>query len=96
MNRSLSVAEPPILDCEQTVRRLWDYLDRQLSAMDMQAVDQHLHDCKAKCASHFVFERAFLGVVRSARPINVASDALRLRVTALLTKDDFPNRDEEM
>ncbi len=95
MNASLTVAEPPVLDCEQTVRRLWDYLDQQLSVLETHAVDQHLRDCKTMCASHFAFERAFLGVVRSARPTNVVSDALRLRIQALMTKDDFPNRGEE-
>jgi anti-sigma factor RsiW len=76
--------EPPVLDCEQTVRRLWDYLDRQLSAIDRDAVDRHLHDCKANCASHFAFEQAFLDVVREARPRVVASDVVRQRVRSLL------------
>jgi predicted anti-sigma-YlaC factor YlaD len=95
MNASIQIAEPLVLDCEQTVRRLWDYLDRQLPAVDMHAVDQHLRDCQHKCASHFAFERAFLDVLRTARPRVVTSDALRLRVTSLLTQGDFPTHDKD-
>jgi anti-sigma factor RsiW len=95
MNRTLLAAEPPLLNCEQTVRRLWDYLDRQLSALDTEAVDQHLRDCKASCASHFAFERSFLQLVHAARPRNVATDTLRLRIAALVGSDDFTTTDED-
>jgi anti-sigma factor RsiW len=78
------LTEPRMLDCEQTVRMLWDYLDQELSALDVRAVDRHLHECKAKCASHFAFERAFLKVMHSSRPRTLASDALRARVRALI------------
>ncbi len=75
------------LNCEQTVRLLWDYLDRQLPSIDAEAVDRHLHDCKTHCASHFEFERAFLAVMRASRPHVVASDTLRLRVLSLIASE---------
>lgn len=94
MSTDTAVNEIRVLDCEQTVRLLWDYLDRQLPVLDMQAVDRHLAECKAKCASHFAFERAFLDVIRSARSTTVASDVLQLRVRALMHTTDAGNGDE--
>ena len=58
-------------DCEQTVRRLWDYLDGELSTADFAAVDAHLAHCD-RCPPHFAFERRFLQAVRDARA-NIAT-----------------------
>ncbi|MGV3710403.1 MAG: anti-sigma factor family protein [Gemmatimonas sp.] len=76
------------LNCEQTVRRMWDYLDNELTAFDAAAVDRHLAECE-KCLSHFTFEREFLNTVRSARTAVAESDpsrsaTLRERIRGLL------------
>ena len=96
MNTETAVQEIPVLDCEQTVRRLWDYLDQQLPALDMQAVDQHLDACKAKCASHFAFERAFLDVVRKSRTTALTTDVLQLRVRALIQQHNTSESGEAL
>lgn len=75
-------------DCEQTVRRLWDYLDGALSAADLAAVDAHLAHCD-RCPPHFAFERRFLQAVRDARAEMATLDAaglaqLRARVVDML------------
>lgn len=75
-------------DCEQTVRRLWDYLDGQLAPIDLAAVDAHLAECD-RCPPHFEFERRFLNAVRAARASVVSASpehtrALRARVVARL------------
>ena len=57
--------------CEETFRRLDDYLDRQLSPEETRMVEDHLHTC-AMCAKEFKFEA---GVIEGIR------DKLR-RVTA--------------
>lgn len=75
-------------DCEQTVRRLWDYLDNELDTLELAAVDAHLAAC-AHCPPHFAFERRFLDAVRAARD-SVAdtdvhrTDVLRSRVLHML------------
>lgn len=74
-----------VLDCEQTVRRLWDYLDGEVGVNELAAIDAHLASCEA-CSAHFVFERRFLAAVRAARDAVLAADpgsgdgALRGRV----------------
>ena len=73
----------PVLDCKETVRRLWDYLDRELSDDDMAAVDAHLAAC-THCPPHFTFERQFLAALKEARSQHGASSGLRARVRAAL------------
>ncbi len=96
MSIEAAVQEIPVLDCEQTVRRLWDYLDQQLPALDMQAVDKHLAECKAKCPSHFAFERAFLDIIRTSRSTALTTDVLQLRVRALMQQNNTRDREEEL
>jgi anti-sigma factor (TIGR02949 family) len=76
---------PPMFrtNCEETVRRLWDYLDRRLSQDDLDAIDRHLADCD-KCPPHFDIERRFLDAVRAARSDAVAPDELRARILGIL------------
>ncbi len=81
----------PVFDCEQTVRRLWDYLDGQLGPIDTAAVDAHLAECD-RCPPHFEFERRFLDAVRDARsaihtPDDNRTQALRRRVIAQLANE---------
>ena len=52
-----AVVFPP--DCEETVRALWDYLDRALDAPTTAAIDAHLARC-AYCREHASFERALI------------------------------------
>lgn len=92
---SLSSPVETPFDCEQTVRRLWDYLDGQLDPMDVAQVDAHLAECD-RCPPHFEFERRFLDTVRLARRTGGSTarvDALRARVLALLADErTLPSR----
>jgi anti-sigma factor (TIGR02949 family) len=49
--------------CEETIRRLDDYLDRELTPYEMQLVQEHLELC-ALCASEYAFEASALERVR--------------------------------
>lgn len=49
--------------CEETFRRLDDYLDRELSPEEQQRVREHLDVCEA-CAREFRFEASVLRGVR--------------------------------
>jgi anti-sigma factor (TIGR02949 family) len=49
--------------CEETIRRLDDYLDRELSPHEMQLVQEHLEVC-ALCASEYGFEASALERLR--------------------------------
>ena len=49
--------------CEAILRRLDDYIDRELSPGDMRMVERHIEDC-LRCAGRYRFE---LGLIRELR-----------------------------
>ena len=49
--------------CLETVRRLDDYLDRELSAVETHEVERHLEVCD-RCLARFQFEGAVLDELR--------------------------------
>jgi predicted anti-sigma-YlaC factor YlaD len=81
------VVFPP--DCEQTVRALWDYLDRALDTATMAAIDAHLQQC-AYCREHLRFERALLDRIRQLRREHDNVAALRERVLVALYASGLP------
>ena len=46
-------------NCEETYRRMQDYLDRELSPVEMALVTEHLNGC-GMCAEEFEFESKVL------------------------------------
>lgn len=71
--------------CEETFRRLDDYLDRQLSADERALVEAHLHEC-AICAREFVFEAGVIeGVRERLRRVAVPPD-LFARISGEITR----------
>jgi anti-sigma factor (TIGR02949 family) len=78
---------PP--DCEQTVRALWDYLDRALDTATMAAIDAHLQQCEY-CREHLRFERALLDRIRQLRCEHENVAALRERVLIALHASGLP------
>ncbi|MBL0938754.1 MAG: zf-HC2 domain-containing protein [Gemmatimonadaceae bacterium] len=51
-------------DCRAVVQRLWDFLDQELDAPTMAAIEHHVMACSG-CAAHVAFARTFLEAVRS-------------------------------
>jgi anti-sigma factor (TIGR02949 family) len=50
--------------CEEMLRRLDDYLDRELMPDEIARVEEHLHDCEA-CTREFGFEAHVIREVRT-------------------------------
>lgn len=71
------------IDCEATVRALWDYLDSTLDAPTMAAIDAHLADCE-NCREHLKFEGALLDRLHALRREHDDVEALRARVVTAL------------
>lgn len=73
--------------CEEVVRRLDDYVDRELSAREMQLMLEHIETCAA-CAHEYAFSMATLRTLKAKlRRIDVPHDlmaqvALRLAEAA--------------
>jgi len=45
--------------CDEALRRVEDFLDRELTADEMRMVEAHLETCEA-CTGQFLFERQVL------------------------------------
>jgi hypothetical protein len=65
------------------MRRLWEYLDRELSEADAEDVRQHLADC-GRCRPHATFEQRLLDEIAAVRPEHDDLAALRDRMAAAL------------
>lgn len=69
--------------CEETLRRLDDYVDRQLSPRERQLVHEHLETCAA-CAREHAFTLSTLQTLKAKlRRIDVPVD-LRSRISVKL------------
>jgi hypothetical protein len=72
--------------CEQTFRRLDDYLDRELSPDERRLVEEHLRVCGI-CASEFRFEQSVLDGVRDKLSRLAVPADLMARISSLLTTE---------
>ena len=62
------MSDPDCTTCEGTMQKLHEYVDRELSMGELEAVKQHLDDCPP-CQRHFDFEEQLkLLVHRKACP----------------------------
>lgn len=71
--------------CEETFRRLDDYLDRELTPRDMQLVREHLDVC-AVCASEYTFEASALKQLRDKLQRITAPPDLLAKVSRALER----------
>lgn len=78
--------KPHDLDCGETFRRLDDYVDRELSKDEAQAVLQHLEQCSC-CAEEFEVERELLEMVKAKLRQIVAPPGLMDRIVARLDEE---------
>lgn len=70
------------IDCDQALRQIFEYLDRELGDHDHGAMERHLEACKG-CFSRMEFERLLKGKVRGLRE-EKASESAAQRIKALL------------
>jgi len=71
--------------CEETFRRLDDYLDRQLSADETRLIEEHLRHCEA-CSREYVFEANVIQAVRGKLRRLYAPLSLRDRISRELSR----------
>lgn len=70
------------IDCEQALRQIFDYVDRELGEAERAAMREHLHTCKS-CFSRMEFERLLKSKVGALRD-DRATPSVSERVKALL------------
>jgi len=80
--------EPPMLDCATAVRKLWDYLDRNLDGVDQEAVRLHVTKC-ADCFPHAEFGQLILDAVAELRRAEPEPASVRDGVLARLRAEGY-------
>lgn len=76
---------PSRLTCEETFRRLNDYLDRVLTEDEVRLVEQHLETC-AQCTSEYKFETSFVEEMRNKLSRIAVPQEFREQLLAKLTQ----------
>ncbi|HRF58702.1 MAG TPA: zf-HC2 domain-containing protein [Fimbriimonadaceae bacterium] len=72
-------------DCAETIRRLNDYLDRELSPEEVEMVEAHLATCE-HCAAEYGFEQVLLGEIKAKMAQATMPEELRARLQAFIAK----------
>ena len=78
------------LECDETIERLYHYLDGELTDSRRADIKRHLDDC-APCLEAFDFE-AELRIVISSRCKDHVPDSLRKRVHEALLEEEQRHR----
>jgi anti-sigma factor (TIGR02949 family) len=71
--------------CEETFRRLDDYLDRELTSHEMQLLREHMDVC-AVCAAEYTFEASVLKQVRAKLQRLGAPEELLAKISRALRR----------
>jgi anti-sigma factor (TIGR02949 family) len=62
-----------VIPCSEAVEQLWDYLDREVSARDRAAVEEHLAFCR-RCCGEVEFAEELRGLLTSASRVELPAD----------------------
>jgi anti-sigma factor (TIGR02949 family) len=73
-------------DCEAALRRLEDFLDRELTPDEMKKVQAHLDTCAA-CTKRFQFEREVLDALKDKIRRISLPDHLRERIARKIDEE---------
>ncbi len=61
------------IGCREAVQRLWDYLDRDLTPVDEQALEEHLAFC-LRCCGELEFARELRELLRTRTSAEMPPD----------------------
>lgn len=74
------------LNCEESLARVYEYLDGELDPAEHDAVRHHLEKCR-DCYPHFDFERLFLDYVHELGAGEESKPGLEERVRQMLAAE---------
>lgn len=78
------MSDPRIIDCEEALRQLFNYLDLELSGESQREMQQHLERCRT-CFSRLEFEKRLKTHVGELRSESVPAE-LQQRIRTILTR----------
>jgi anti-sigma factor (TIGR02949 family) len=80
------MSEARVIDCEEALRRLAEYLDSELSAESRTEIEHHLERCRS-CFSRVEFERRLKAQTAALRREPVSPE-LERRIRAMVDTFD--------
>lgn len=75
-----------MIPCDQVVAKLWEYLDRELSAEASAEVERHLEVCR-RCFPQYDFQRAYRDYLRQVQRESVPPELRQRIFEALLAEE---------
>lgn len=82
---------PGHADCSEVLHRIFEYLDGELSPLDVARVASHLQEC-APCLAEHDLERTLKAVIRRSCGPEQAPATLRMSIMQRLTVVRFDER----
>lgn len=73
--------------CEETMQRLWEFLDGELEPVSEKALQHHLEAC-ARCYPHYDFQRAYFKIMHQIRDRDPLPRELRIRLFQQILAED--------
>lgn len=67
------MSEKTMINCEEALKRLFDYIDRELHGHDQEEMEDHLSRCRG-CYSRLEFEKRLQQHLRKAAAENAPHD----------------------
>jgi mycothiol system anti-sigma-R factor len=71
------------MNCEETLEKLWQYLDKELDGQSTGELQRHLEECR-HCFSKAEFEQRLRAMLRRSCLCDQAPPELRERLSKLL------------
>jgi len=86
-----------MIDCRETLKRFYDYLDRELTQIRAREVEEHLDRCR-DCFDRFEFEKSFGKFVSTSGQQPVDTGQLKAHIRARLNQMESsgPEAGEEL
>jgi anti-sigma factor (TIGR02949 family) len=76
------MTEARVIDCEEALHRLFEYLDAELDRQSLRAMEQHLERCRS-CFSRVEFEKRLKAHTMELR-VEPVSPELEARIRGVL------------
>lgn len=73
-----------VIECEEAIRRMLEYIDNELHDHDHEEMQQHLDSCR-ECYTRMEFEQRLKGMVHEARD-QKAPPGLNNRIKNIIKK----------
>jgi len=82
-----------MMRCEDAMRKLWDFLDGELSEDEQEALKKHLEVCR-RCYPAYDFQKAYLNYTRRLATQEQAPPELRRRLFMRLLAEETVGEDD--